>query len=81
MYCPKNLIFTERVPSCHDNTPIIRCIPYFPNALFQLIQALISVIAMHVFIFSAKVAPLKAVNRAQVTFFSLREAVLVKEFS
>lgn len=69
------------IPGTHDDASIFRIVLNLVNAFHELIDTLSSVIRVHIDILGTKVAPLKSIDRSQVTHLAMRQATLVKEFT
>mmetsp|Transcript_5015 Transcript_5015/g.20046 ORF Transcript_5015/g.20046 Transcript_5015/m.20046 type:complete len:323 (-) Transcript_5015:518-1486(-) len=77
----RHLRKVARVPRGQDVPPGFGIGLQVTNDLPELVDALSSVVGVHVAILSPKVPPLEAVDRPQVPNFAIREAPLVQELS
>ena len=58
---------TDRVPSAHDDPPVVGVGLDGVDDLSQLIYPLSAVVSMHVHVLGPKVPPLEAIHRTEVT--------------
>lgn len=70
-----------RVPGGHDDAAVFGVVLDFVNAFRELVDALAGVVGVHVLVFGAEVAPLEAVDGAEVADVAVLEAAAVEEFS
>lgn len=66
------------IPGREDDAAIVGIVSQFPHNLLELIDALAGVIGVTVGIFGAEVAPLEAVDGAEIAFFAVWEAEFVE---
>lgn len=71
----------RRVPRRHDDSSIFRIVLDLVNTVGQLINALSSVVRVHVHVVRSKVAPLKAVHGSKVANLAMRQAALVEKLA
>mmetsp|Transcript_66622 Transcript_66622/g.216793 ORF Transcript_66622/g.216793 Transcript_66622/m.216793 type:complete len:339 (-) Transcript_66622:350-1366(-) len=74
-----HLVQIRRIPRSQQNPPVCRILLDLANALCQLVNPLTCVVGVHVHVLRAEVAPLEAVDRAEVHFLTVGEPPLVQE--
>mmetsp|Transcript_42750 Transcript_42750/g.106420 ORF Transcript_42750/g.106420 Transcript_42750/m.106420 type:complete len:561 (+) Transcript_42750:336-2018(+) len=68
-----HLVQVGRVPRRHDDAPIVRLVFDLVKHVGNLVDALPSVVGVHILVLGAEVAPLPAVHRTQVTLLTVRQ--------
>ena len=63
-----------RIPSAHNDPPVLRIVPNLINAIGQLIHALSRIVGMHVRILGAEMTPLEAVHRSEIALLAMDKA-------
>lgn len=69
------------IPRCHDNATIFRLVLDTLNDILQLINALSSVVVLACLVLSAKVSPLKSIDRTEITNFTCLKSSCVEKFT
>jgi len=73
-----HLLQVRRVPGTQNNSPVIGVVLQLINHLCQLIHALSRIVRLGIDILGPEMAPLKPVDRSQVSDFAVREPNAVK---
>ena len=72
---------TSRVPGGEDDAAVHGIILDGVNDLLQLVNALSSVVGVHVDVFGAKVPPLEAIHGPQITRLAMRQTAAVQKLA
>mmetsp|Transcript_125011 Transcript_125011/g.399693 ORF Transcript_125011/g.399693 Transcript_125011/m.399693 type:complete len:412 (-) Transcript_125011:138-1373(-) len=76
-----HLVQIRRIPRSQQNPPVCRILLDLANALCQLVNPLTCVVGVHVHVLRAEVAPLEAVDRAQVSLLAVGQTPVVQELA
>ena len=76
-----HLVKIGGVPGGHDDPPVFRTVLDLAYAIGELIDTLSGIVGVHVDVLGTKVAPLKAVHRPKVAFFTVAEAAGIQKLS
>lgn len=68
-----------RIPSTHNDPPILRIVPNLVDAIGQLIDAFSRIVGMHIRILGAEMTPLEAVHGTEIALLAMGKAARVEE--